>query len=160
MDKQFWKYKGRLVLRGDTVRDETGFYAVFSEQGTSASHIEAAKMMDALARFPGCSGENADASSAYTQVNMSEVPALLGKEYTAETWVRIPKHRRPASWNHIDDPVVPLKVNLYGHPCAGLFWEKYCERALKRCGFQRVPGWECLYFNPAKKLFLSVYVER
>ena len=27
------KYKGRVVLRGDTIKDETGFYAVFSEQG-------------------------------------------------------------------------------------------------------------------------------
>ena len=28
-------YKGRIVFRGDTVKDEQQFYAVFSEQGTS-----------------------------------------------------------------------------------------------------------------------------
>ena len=28
-------YKGRGVFRGDTVKDEDGFYAVFSEQGSS-----------------------------------------------------------------------------------------------------------------------------
>ena len=30
------RYKGRVVLRGDVVKDSEGYYAVFSEQGTSA----------------------------------------------------------------------------------------------------------------------------
>ena len=37
------EYKARVVFRGDQVKDETGFLAVFSEQGTSASHMAAAK---------------------------------------------------------------------------------------------------------------------
>ncbi len=32
--EKFHIYKGRLVFRGDQVKDETGYYAVFSEQGT------------------------------------------------------------------------------------------------------------------------------
>ena len=66
-------YKGRIVFRGDTVRDENGVHAVFSEQGTSASNLAAAKFIDAIARFPGCDGENANASSAYTQVSLEEL---------------------------------------------------------------------------------------
>ena len=31
------KYKGRVVLRGDIVKDDSGSYAVFTEQGSSAS---------------------------------------------------------------------------------------------------------------------------
>ena len=31
------KYKGRAVLRGDIVKDDSGSYAVFVEQGSSAS---------------------------------------------------------------------------------------------------------------------------
>ena len=42
-------YKGRVVFRGDNVKDESGFAAVFSKQGTSASHIAAAKFLDAIA---------------------------------------------------------------------------------------------------------------
>ena len=68
------------MFRGDQVRDETGFLAVFSEQGTSASHLAAAKFLDAIARFPGCDGEGADAKSAYTQVLMAEWPEYLGNE--------------------------------------------------------------------------------
>ena len=36
-------YKGRVVLRGDIVKDNSGSYAVFTEQGSSASQMTAAK---------------------------------------------------------------------------------------------------------------------
>ena len=37
------KYKGRVVLRGDIVKDDSGSYEVFTEQGSSASQMTAAK---------------------------------------------------------------------------------------------------------------------
>ena len=40
------KYKGRVVLRGDIVKDDSGSYAVFTEQGSSASQLMAAKVMN------------------------------------------------------------------------------------------------------------------
>ena len=36
------KYQGRVVLRGDIVKDDSGSYAVFTEQGSSASPMTAA----------------------------------------------------------------------------------------------------------------------
>ena len=30
----------------------------------------------------------------------------------------------------MEDPVVPLKRNLYGYPLAGLLWERQCEKIL------------------------------
>ena len=50
LGQEFWTYKGRVVFRGDIVKDEYGQYAVFAEQGASASHMSAAKFMDAIAR--------------------------------------------------------------------------------------------------------------
>ena len=38
------KYKGRVVFRGDTVQDDAGTYAVFTEQDSSASQITAARV--------------------------------------------------------------------------------------------------------------------
>ena len=58
------KYKGRVVLRGDIVKDDSGSYAVFTEQGSSASQMTAAKIMDIISRLPGCDGQAADAVSA------------------------------------------------------------------------------------------------
>ena len=42
LELQLHKYKGRVVLRGDIVRDQSGAYAVFTEQGSSASQMTAA----------------------------------------------------------------------------------------------------------------------
>ena len=52
------KDKGRVVLRGDIVKDDSGSYAVFTEQGSSASYMTAAKVMDIISRLPGCDGQN------------------------------------------------------------------------------------------------------
>ena len=43
LEAKHQKYKGRVVLRGDIVKDNSGFYAVFTEQGSSASQMTAAK---------------------------------------------------------------------------------------------------------------------
>ena len=71
------KYKGRVVLRGDIVKDDSGSYAVFIEQGSSASQMTAAKVMDIISRLPGCDGQAADAVSAETHVKMEDAPKLL-----------------------------------------------------------------------------------
>ena len=34
------------MLRGDIVKDDSGSYAVFTEQGSSASQMTAAKLLD------------------------------------------------------------------------------------------------------------------
>ena len=52
-------------------------YAVFTEQGSSASQMKAAKVMDIILRQPGCAGQAADAVSAYTQVKMEDAPTVL-----------------------------------------------------------------------------------
>ena len=61
------KNKGRVVPRGDIVKDDSGSNAVFTEQGSSVSQMTAAKIMDIISRLPGCDGQAADAVSAKTQ---------------------------------------------------------------------------------------------
>ena len=41
-------YMGRVVLRGDIVKDDFGVCAVFTEQGSSASQMTAAKVTDVI----------------------------------------------------------------------------------------------------------------
>ena len=64
LETKHQKYKGRVVLRGDIVKDDSGSYAVFTEQGSSASQMTTAKVMDIISRLPGCAGQAADAVSA------------------------------------------------------------------------------------------------
>ena len=68
LETKHQKYKGRVVLRGDIVKDDSGPYAVVTEQGSSASQMTAAKVMDIISRLPGCAGQAADAVSADSQV--------------------------------------------------------------------------------------------
>ena len=74
LEAKHQKYKGRAVLRG--AKDDSGSYAVFTEQGSSASQMTAVKVMDVMARLPGCSGQAADAVSAHAQVKMEDASTL------------------------------------------------------------------------------------
>ena len=125
LEAKHQKYNGRVVLRGDIVKDDSGSYAVFTEQGSSASPMTAAKIMDIISRLPGCDGQVADAVSAHTQVKMEDAPSLLKIPRSAcpDIWIRLPKHKWPKSWSSMEDPVVPLERNLYGHPLAELHWK-------------------------------------
>ena len=58
------------------MKDDAGSHAVLTEQGSSASQMTAAKIMDIVSRLPGCAGQAADAVSAYTQVKMEDAPTL------------------------------------------------------------------------------------
>ena len=60
----------------------------------------------------------------------------------------------------MEDPVVPLERNLYGHPLAGLLWERQFEKILLKHGWEKIPNCECFFFvHREQGLFLSVYVD-
>ena len=101
--------------------------------------------MDVMERRPGCAGQAADAVSAYTQVKMEDAPTLpkIPSSECRDVWIRLPQH---TSWSSMEDQVVLLKRNLFGHPLAGLLWERQFEKVLSERGCE-------------KGLFLSVYVD-
>ena len=88
LEPKFQKYKGRLALRSDIVKDDSGSFAIFAKQGSSASRMTAAKVMDVVARLAGCAGQAADAVSACTQVKTEDAHKLL----------KIPKSECPDIW--------------------------------------------------------------
>ena len=68
VEPKYQKYKGWVVLRGDFVKCNSGVSAVFTEQGSGASQMTAAKVVDVIARLLDCAGQAVDAVSANTQV--------------------------------------------------------------------------------------------
>ena len=60
---------------------------------------------------------------------MEDAPRLLKnpKSECPDVWIRFPKHIWPKSWSSVENPVVRLERNLYGHPSAGLLWERQFE---------------------------------
>ena len=128
------------------MKDGSGSYAVFIEQGSSASQMTAAKVMEIISRLPGCAGQAADAVSACTQVKMEDAP----KSECPDTWIRLPRHKWPKSWSSVEDPVVPLERNLYGHPLAGLLWQRQFQKILLKYGWEKVSNLECLFVHREK----------
>ena len=98
LEAKHQKYKGRVVLRGDIVIDDSGSYAVFTEQGSSASQMTAAKVMDIISRL--CQFAMVKQRTQYlrdSQVKMEDAPKLL-KIPTSECpdiWIRLPRHKWP-----------------------------------------------------------------
>ena len=83
----------------------------------------------------------------------------IPKSKRPNIWIRPPRHKWPKSWSSIEDAVVPLERNLYGHPLAGLLWEKQFQKILLKYGSEKVSNWECLLVHREKGLLLSVYVD-
>ena len=80
------KYQGRVALRGDIVKDDSGAHAVFTEQGSSASQMTAAKVTDVIARLPDCAGQAGD---AVLRTKISQNPKVTVSTYF---WIRLPPH--------------------------------------------------------------------
>ena len=118
-----------------------------------------AKIMDIICRLSGWSGQTADAVSAYTQVKMEDAHKLFKKLPNRSVQTRQPRHKWPKPWSSMEDPVVPLERNLYGHPVAGLLWDKQFEKILLKYGWEKIPNWECFFIHREKGLISSVYVD-
>ena len=130
LEAKHQKYKGRVVLRGDIVKDDSGSYAVFTEQGSSASQMTAAKIMDIISRLPGCHGQAADAVSACTQVKKEDAHKLLKiPNRSVQTFGFIYHDTNELNrWSSVEDPVVPHERNLCGHTVAELLRERHFEK--------------------------------
>ena len=115
------------------MQDDFGAYAVFTEQGSFASQMTAAKIMDVQA---------GDAGYAYTgkigrcsqiaQISQIRMSRCLDTSSTTQG-------------GKIEDFVAFLERNLYGHPSAGLLWERQIEEALPELGWVKIPKWECMF---------------
>ena len=114
------------------------------------------KVMVIISRLPGCAGQAADVASAYTHVKMEDAHKLLKipKSECPDIWIRLPRNKWPKSWSSMEDPVVPLERNLYGHPLAGLLWERQFEKFLLKYGWEKVSKLGMLIRTPWERIIL------
>ena len=145
LELQFQKFKGRVVLRGDIVKDDSGAFAVFTEQGSSASLMIAAKVMDVIARLPDCDGcswcslclhsgwiggrsQFAQFSSPNVQTCGNVFHDKNGRNH-GQTW-KIP-------WYLLNE--IYMVIHL-----AGLLWETHFEEALLDLHVDdiKIDGWK------------------
>ena len=95
--------------------------------------------MDIISRLPGCDGQAVDAVSVCSQVKMADVHKLvkIPKSECTCIWIRPPRNKWPESSSSKQDPVVPLEMNLYGHPLSKTIigkavWENLVENMAGR----------------------------
>ena len=82
----------------------------------------------------------------------------IHKSECPNIWIRPPRHKWPKSWSSMEDPVVPLERNQYGHPLAGLLWERQFEKILLQHGWEKVFIWECPFVTREKGLIILICV--
>ena len=94
--------------------------------------MTAAKIMDMISRLPGCDGQAADAVLAYTPVKKRKCSQII-----ENSKIGVSRHLDSSTATQMAKilvqygrPVVPLERNLYGHPLAGLIWERQFEKIL------------------------------
>ena len=83
---------------------------------------------------------------------MEDAPKLLKipKSECPDIWISPPRRKWPKSWSSMEDPVVPLERNLYGHPLAGLSWERQFEKIQFKHGWDKVSNWNAYSYNVKK----------
>ena len=71
---------------------------------------------------------------------MEDVPTLfkIPKSEFPDCWIRLPKHKMAKIMVQYGRPSRLLERNLYGHPLAGLFWERQFEEVLLEHVWEKV----------------------
>ena len=100
------KYKGRVVLRSDIVKDIRGLmqYSLNMDH----QHLKW-QPQKSWVSSPDCQvamDKQQDAISAYTQVKMEDAHKLLKipKSECPDIWIRLPRHKWPKSWSSMEGP--------------------------------------------------------
>ena len=115
LEPPYQKYKGRIVLRGDIVKDDSGSFAVFTEQGSSLTQMTAAKIMDIISRLPGCAGQAADPGK---NGRCSQIIEKF-QNWSVQTFGFV--YHDTSGLNH--GPVWKIQSFLLGEICLVILWQ-------------------------------------
>ena len=91
LDNAFRTLKARVVFRGDQIKDDQGFNAIYYDACPGASQMSTAKFVDAIATMPGRASEDTAAMGACMQV------CLVCMSDHIEAWIYLPPFQRPDS---------------------------------------------------------------
>ena len=154
--------RSRCTTRGHFDKMILVSYAVFTEQGSSASQMTAAKVMAIISRLPGCAGQAADACiSLYpsengrcskiienSQIGMSR---HMDSSTTTQMAKIIVQHGRSSrsSWTK----------SVWSSFCRTIYEKGQFEKVLLKYGWEKVSNGECLFVHREKGSFLSVHVD-
>lgn len=147
-------YKGRLVFRGDQIKDSWGGAAQFGEMYSTPTNIQSINVAIMYGMMLGNAISTADCARAFLQAFF-----LLEEE----AFVVLPRELWPPlpSWvGHFKQPTVRLRKALYGHPLASAMWDRHLRRVLLvEMGLIAVEGHPSVFRGTATGLLIVVCVD-
>ena len=150
------KTAGRLA-----VKNVSGSYAATTGTIRARSQMTVSKVMNVIARLPGCAGQAADAVSAYTpsqhggrssiaetsQVRRVQTSGYVYQDRSGQIHLPTLKNR----WFFLNQNCTdPHLLDNFGKDNSKMFCRTH--------GLKKVPNWECLLVHRHQGLFLFVYV--
>ena len=146
-------------IRRDIVKDDTQSQAVFTEKGSSASLMTAAKGKDITSRLPCCAGQAADAVFACTQGKNGRCSKTIEKFPNPNVQTFGFVYHDTNGQNH--GPVLKAQSFLMNEICMVILWQDcYGKGNLRKIplqhGWEKVSNWECFFVHSEKGEFLSV----
>jgi len=133
------RYKGRLVFRGDQIKDSWGGATQFGEMYSTPTNIQSINVAIMYGMMLGNAISTADCARAFLQAFL-----LLEEE----------------AFGHFKQPTVRLRKALYGHPLASAMWDRHlCRVLLVEMGLIAVEGHPSVFRDTATGLLIVVYVD-
>ena len=158
LEAKHQKYKGRVVLRGWYCKKRfwvlrsihwTRIYFSISNDSRQdhGYHLQIASLRwtsgrRSISLYPS---ENGRCSQIVKKNPKSECP---------DTWIRLRRHKWPKSWSSVEDPIVPLERNLYGHHVARQLWERQSEKDLLKIRLGEGFHLKMFIRTPSKRIIL------
>ena len=161
LEPKYQKYKGRVVLRGDSVKDDASSCAVFSEQGALASQMTATQSN-------GC---HCKATWVCRTSSRRSIPLHSSKNGGRS---KVAQNSRVWKSRNMDasstTEVVKVMVKHWrsrGSSWAKSVWTPTCrppverqfENVWRELGLEKAPNWEWKFVHRKQELFLSVYLD-
>ena len=130
LEPKFQKCKGRVVVRADIVKDDSGSYAVFTEQGSSASQMTTAKIMDIISRLPGCDGQGMSwqGHQDVQDKQQTQYPLTPRSKWKMHHQIFGFLYHDTSGQNH--GPVWKIQSFLLSEICMVIFWQDYTGKAI------------------------------
>ena len=148
------KYKGRIVYRGDLIRNEADEIVLYADTATTPTALVA---LNLALFFGSCENNTTSLSDA--------VQAFLQAPIEEETWVIVPYELWLESWKtkypKETKLVVRLLRSLYGHPLAGKLWQEFLSAKLRQLGgieSELCPS-NWVFQRRGHTLLLNIYVD-
>ena len=131
LEAKHHKYKGRVVLCGDIVKDDSVSNAVFTEQRSSAPQLTAAKIMDIKSRFLGWTSSRRSVT-LYPSENGRCSQIIENSQNRSVQTFGVVFHDTNGQ-NH--GPVWKTQSFLLKEICTVIFWQDCCGKGNLRTSY-------------------------